>query len=449
MPWRGTRVNGGRAGTRAFAAPSRFAALLAAPLAALLTAPLAAPLAAQHAHPAAHGDSAATRAPFHGGAMAIALGSIASPGAHGRRIREGYLTQPMLFGGVQLAGGAVQALATLNLEGATLRRGEINPGGYGEGYIDRRHPHTFAHELMLGAQTERGRVAASLWGGKGVVPFGSDDPMVRPFVKYPVNHHLAQVMERVLVVGSLRVRGAALEVARFNGDEPEGPADWPNGGRALDSWSSRLTVWAPRGLELSASAARVQSPEFATGQGLDQRKDAASLRWIARVGSTPVVRYAFAEWARTREGNARRPDIFTFQSILAEGAMAVRGATLALRLEQTERPEEDRLSDPYRTVRPLQDFNILGRTRWSVVTVNVAAGPRAWGRLHLVPFAEAGWLRPRALAHPTPLDPVAYFQSPQLWLWSAGIRLHTGTMRERFGRYGAANAPMTTNQGRP
>ncbi|MCC6927659.1 MAG: hypothetical protein IT359_01600 [Gemmatimonadaceae bacterium] len=370
--------------------------------------------------------------------MAIGLGTVAAPGAHGQRITEGYLTQPMLFGSMQLAGGAVQALATLNLEGVTLRRGEINPGGYGEGYIDRRHPHTYAHELMLGAQGRRGPVAASLWGGKGVVPFGSDDPMVRPFVKYPVNHHLAQVMERVLVVGSLRLPHAAIEFARFNGDEPEGVSDWPNGGRAMDSWSSRLTAWGPRGLELSASAARVQSPEFATGQGLDQRKEAASLRWSAPGGSTRAVRYAFAEWARTREGNARRPDIFTFQSLLAEGAVAVRGATLALRLERTERPEEDRLSDPYRTVRPLLDFNILGRTRWSIVTVNVAAPPRAWGPLQLVPFAEAGWLRPRALSHPTPLDPVAFFESKQLWLWSAGVRLHTGSMRPRFGRYGAA-----------
>lgn len=406
---------------------------------------LGAPLAAQHAHPAARADSATTRSHVRGGAMAIALGSLAAPGAHGQRIAEGYLTQPMLFGSMQLAGGAVQGRATLNLEGATLRRGEINPGGYGEGYIDRRHPHTYAHEIMLGAQAQRGPVAASLWGGKGVVPFGSDDPMVRPFVKYPVNHHLAQVMERVLMVGAVRVGHTTLEVARFNGDEPEGPADWPNGGRALDSWATRLTAWGPNGLEFSGSAARVQSPEFATGQGLDQRKEAASLRWMAPAGSSRALRYALAEWARTREGNARRPDIFTFQSLLAEGAFAVRGATLALRVERTERPEEDRLSDPYRTVRPLLDFNILGRTRWSIVTANVAAPARSWGRLQLIPFVEGAWLRPRALSHPTPLDPVSFFQSSQLWLWSAGVRLHTGSMPPRFGRYGVATSKTSAH----
>ncbi|HEX4935386.1 MAG TPA: hypothetical protein VFV33_19530 [Gemmatimonadaceae bacterium] len=395
-------------------------------------------VAAQHPHAPPRPDSVTPRSPFRVGAMGIALGSMAAPGVRGERVTEGYLTQPMLFGGVQLAGGAVQALATVNLEGATLRRGEINPGSYGEGYSDRRHPHTYAHELMLGVQGGTGATAVSLWGGKGVVPFGSDDPMVRPFVKYPVNHHLAQVMERVLVVGSVRLHRTAVEFARFNGDEPEGPADWPNAGRAMDSWSTRLTTWGWGGFELSASAARVQSPEFATGQGLDQRKEAASLRWAAQPGSAGARRYALVEWARTREGNRRQDDIFTFQTVLAEGGAVVRGATIAVRLERTERPEEDRLSDPYRTVRPLLDFNILGRTRWGIVTANVAAPASTWGRLQWSPFVEAAWLRPRALSRPTPLDPVAFFDASQLWLWSAGIRLHAGTMRPRFGRYGVA-----------
>jgi hypothetical protein len=171
----------------------------------------------------------------------------------------------MIFGNVQLAGGRLLAVATINLEGATLRRGEINPGGYGEGYIDRRHPHTYLHEAMLGALTSRVRVGASLLVGTGVVPFGSDDPMVRPFVKYPVNHHIAQVMERVLVVGTLRLAPVALEVARFNGDEPEGPSDWPNAGRAMDSWAARLTALT-LGVELRERRARA-SPEFATGEG--------------------------------------------------------------------------------------------------------------------------------------------------------------------------------------
>ena len=55
------------------------------------------------------------------------------------------------MGDVRYAGarGDLQLLTTLNFEGYTLRRGELNAGMYGEGYVDRRHPHTFVHEAML------------------------------------------------------------------------------------------------------------------------------------------------------------------------------------------------------------------------------------------------------------------------------------------------------------
>jgi hypothetical protein len=91
---------------------------------------------------------------------------------------------------------------------------------------------------------------------------------------------------------------------------------------------------------------------------------------------------------RTREGNARKADIFRF-AVLAEGWWR-RGVELSARVERTERPEEDRLDDLYRSVRPLLDQH-LGRTRWHIVTVNV--GPGAMGRLQLTPFAEGARLR--------------------------------------------------------
>lgn len=366
--------------------------------------------------------------------MAVALATRAQPAALGRTITEGYLSQPMLFGNVQLAGGRLSALATINFEGATLARGEINPGGYGEGYIDRRHPHTYLHEAMLGVAGGWNGVRVSLFGGKGFVPFGTDDPMVRPFVKYPVNHHHAQLMERVTLVGALQASRLALEVARFNGDEPEGPSDWPNAGRALDSWAARLTVLAPAGIELSASAAHVQSPEFATGEGLDQRKASTSLRMVRPSG---VWRYALAEWARTSEGGGHGAT-FDFTSILAEAALQLRGVQLAARIERTERPEEDRLDDPYRSVRPLLDFNILGRTRWDIATAQVSLPGLRAGGMRFAPFVEGAWLRPRALARPTPMDPLVFYDASRLWMLSGGVRLHAGTMRTRFGRYGAA-----------
>lgn len=392
------------------------------------------PVGAQHAHESSMGADSARR--WHAGAMAIGIATRATPAALGRTVTEGALTQPMLMGDVQLAGGALQALVTLNFEGLTLRRGEINPGIYGEGYVDRRHPHTYVHEAMIGGTTDLGLLRLSLFGGKGFVPFGTDDPMVRPFVKYPVNHHLAQVMERVMLVGAVRAGPVAAELVRFNGDEPQGPTDWPNPGRALDSWALRLTARAPFSLEPSVSRAAVRSPEFATGQGLDHEKVSASLRLRRDAG---VLRYALVEWGRTRELEPDGRIAFTFATVLAEASVGLRGATVSARVERSERPEEDRLDDPYRSVRPLLDFNVLGRTRWDIATIAVAAPSvgRRW--LSASAFVEGAWLRPRALARPSPFDPHVFYDARQLWTWSAGVRVHAGAMRPRFGRYGAAN----------
>ena len=38
---------------------------------------------------------------------------------------------------------------SLNLEGATMSNGELNTGALGEGFVDRRHPHTYLHEGVL------------------------------------------------------------------------------------------------------------------------------------------------------------------------------------------------------------------------------------------------------------------------------------------------------------
>ncbi len=372
--------------------------------------------------------------------MAIGVVTRAAPAALGRTITEGALTQPMLLTRMQLAGGKFEALATANLEGATLERGEINPGIYGEGYIDRRHPHTYLHEAMLGGTARVGAIRLSLFGGKGVIPFGSDDPMMRPFVKYPVNHHLAQVMERFQLVGAVSARPGTIEFARFNGDEPEGPSDWPDAGRAFDSWSVRATAHAPLGIEPSVSRARVESPEFATGQGLDQEKSSASARYVRDRG---LVRYAMAEWGRTRERERDGRAAFTYSTLLAETSVAVRALRFAARVERSERPEEDRLDDPYRSVRPLLDFNVLGRTRWDIVTVAIS-GPSAGRRwFALAPFVEGAWLRPRALEQPSAFDPHTFYDARQLWTWSAGVRVRGGTMPERFGRYGAASVART------
>ena len=104
-------------------------------------------------------------------------------------------------------------------------RGELSTGGYGEGYVDRRHPHSYVHELLAGVEDAvRRAICRSVIVGRGFAPFGSDDPMVRPFEKYPVNHHLAQVLERVLAVGAVRAGPSIGEFGVVQRRRAVGPA---------------------------------------------------------------------------------------------------------------------------------------------------------------------------------------------------------------------------------
>jgi len=283
-------------------------------------------------------------------------------------------------------GDLLSLKATINLEGATLKRGELNAGIAGEGYIDRRHPHTYLHELILTSAKRFGEddiSGFSLGLGKGFAPFGTDDPMARPFEKYPINHHLAQILERAVAIGALRAGRLIFEAGTFNGDEPTGPGDTPNRNRYWDSWSGRITFvpW-PQG-ELQTSYARVKSPENPDGGGADQRKNSASIR----LEDAQHSGYALFEWARTADyvGSTRS---FTFTSLLAETSARYDRLSGALRLERTERPDEPRLMDVFRTPIPATDLSIAGRSRWAIATARVAADLNA-GALSVEPFVEA------------------------------------------------------------
>jgi len=150
------------------------------------------------------------------GAQAIPLVTPADPTATRAVLTEGYLTQPMFM--AHAGWRRLHGVLTLNFEGLTQTRGELSTGGYGEGYVDRRHPHAYVHELLAGVEDSVRGTHLSLYAGRGFAPFGSDDPMVRPFEKYPVNHHLAQILERVLVVGAARAGPVIGELGVFNGD---------------------------------------------------------------------------------------------------------------------------------------------------------------------------------------------------------------------------------------
>ena len=265
--------------------------------------------------------------------------------------------------------------------------------------------------------------------------------MARPFVSYPVDHHLAQIIERLMVVAAVRTGPLALEAATFGGDEPVDPSTLPLTRRMGDSWSLRATLngRAPIILgnaELTASYANVKSPEYREGQGLDQRKAHVGLRFEDAGG--PFTRYALLELARTTDVDRGR-DLYTFDAALAEGALCRGDAGVALRWERSDRPEEERLVDLFRAARPATDVSILGVTRWTTLTGAVSLPAlRAYG-IHAAPFIEVA----RITADRTTaavFDPVRFYGATGMWRLSAGFRIAGGRdAHGRMGHYGVAS----------
>jgi hypothetical protein len=368
-------------------------------------------------------------------AQGVPLITHADPTAGAATVTEAALTQTVLMGHASWWRDRAMLDGTLDAEGLTMRRGELSTGAFGEGFADRRHPHTYLHELVLTGVAHAGPVALSASGGRGFAPFGTDDPMVRPFAKYPVNHHLSQILERGLLLGAVRVGPAMLEAGTFGGDEPVNPGSLPRAERFGDSWSVRGTILPTTWAEVQGSYARVASPENPDGFGLDQRKRSVSARAISSDGT----RYALAEWARTVEhDHSSGLDAFAYESALLESALRIGGVGLAVRLEQTERPEEERLADSFRTPRPPSDLSILGITRWRIGTLHVDAPAVTRRTVAAVPFIELSRLVATPRGTQSLFDPQRFYGTTRLYMLSAGLRLRIGAPHARMGRYGVA-----------
>lgn len=382
------------------------------------------------------------------GAQGILAASAIRPGIFGARKPEIALTQPAFV--AHVSAGPLFVASELNFEGITLRRGELNPGIFGEGYIDRRHPHTMIHELVIGWGTRLGPLSASLAGGKGFAPFGTDDPMSRPLVKYPANHHLAQILERVVGIAAVRMGDVGVELATFNGDEPITPWSQPVWSRFGDSWAARGT-WSPQpGLEIQASRAFVESPESPFGALLDQRKRSVSVRLEpstsgnqhAEHGIGTVSRqlarvsYVFLEWGDTYELD-RGVEAFRLTTLLGESAIDIGRLRVALRIERTTRPEDERTLDRFRTPRPKSDLLNLGRTRWDISSVHIARRSDARRPFALDPFIETAYVQPRSLGQGA-FDPFVWYGTRSMVSVAVGVRMYAGARHARMGRYGAA-----------
>ena len=378
------------------------------------------------------------------GAHGVFLYTYADPVPADRSLGEIRLVQPAIMVHAGAFANRLRFLGTLDLEGLTIPNGELMPGAWGEGFMDRRHPHTYVHELMLTGEHVLGggpnRVRVSLSLGKGFAPFGTDDPMSRPITRYPVNHHLAQILERAVVIGGVSAGPVILEGGLFNGDEPERPGDWPKVSRLGDSWSGRLTVLPIRNLELQGSHARVHSPEHRQGSGTDQQKWSVAARWDGEINGASL--YGLAEWVRTSEADG----FLILHGLLAEGAWSPGRSRLHYRFERTERPEEERGLDPFRSIRPHFENSIHGVTRWTINTLGygfLLSVPSV--RLSGRPFVEISHGRMSKVGGGI-FDIRTFYGKTSFWSLGAGIRLNIGSAMHRMGRYGVAQQQVHSGQ---
>ena len=362
----------------------------------------------------------------------------ADPVPGGSSLTELRFTAPVVMATADLLGGRLRLHATLDGEGWTMPNGVLATGDFGEGWEDRRHPHTWAHELIVSAMDLPILPAGIHWSltaGKGFAPYGTDDPMMRPALTFPVNHHWSQILERALAILGVRRGAVTLEGSIFNGDEPERWDQWPNWSRFGDSWSARALVAPSAALELQASVAHVKSPENRAGAGPDQDKASVSARIERPLGAGEI--YGLAEWAY----NSEAAGFFKFYSALAETQWSRGAQRIYLRLERTDRPEDERVfGNPFRTVRPLLESSIIGITRWLVATGGYGHGlTPARLPVHVEGIAEVEYAHVSKVTGL--LDPASFYGRNDLWMLSAALRITAGApMHRMMGRYGVAAA---------
>lgn len=367
-----------------------------------------------------------------------------------------YLAQPVAMMNLESRGRRVVLRLTPNFEGLTQEDGELNFGGWGEGFIDARHPHTVLHEAMVSVNWwDTGWGSFSLSGGKGFAPYGTDDPMSRPSAKYPTNHHLSQILERFTLNGMWVGGGWSLEAGVFGGGEPDGPWDFSNIESFADSWSVRgirrfgstsmgQSVW-----ELSASFAQVAHHDEA-GHGADHHaehdevhSDAGSedptdlfntyLRFQSPVAGRDL--YALAEYSRSTS-----PEDGSYWSFLAEAAWRWGRHTPYVRFERATRPEYLREGESGRAFfRYDHDAEPIGATAWSILSVGYGFEVLEGG-VSIRPFVEAQLFA--AAGERGGLSAREILGDDRFAAVTVGARVFLGGDPMRMGMYGVRD-PMT------
>lgn len=353
------------------------------------------------------------------------------------RMWEPYLTQPVVMADLLSPGSRFVLRVTFDFEGLTQRNGEITYGAWGEGFVDSRHPHTLLHELMISANVWSAPGGAlSLSAGKGFVPYGTDDPMSRPAVKYPTNHHLSQILERwTLNAQYLTDFGTSIEAGIFGGAEPTGPYDMSNIDSFGDSWAVRAAQRFGTGFgsaapwEISASFARVRGDEHSAVRSTDLSNLALRYQESHDFGDV----YALVEASRSRpEGNDG------FHSFLGELRLGLGDGGRHqpyYRVESATRPEYERddVAGNSGFFRYDHDAAPIGATHWLINTIGY--GYEASGLpVSVRPYIE---LQHNSVRRERgPVGPYSLYGAQGFWGVSAGVRFFFGGGPMRMGSYG-------------
>lgn len=382
-----------------------------------------------------------------GMAQAFPIVTFGAPGEEDSALNETefYLTQPAIMANVESPGSRLSLRTTLNFEGLTLEDGELTFGGWGEGFIDKRHPHTLLHELMLSVNVwDLLGGEASVSAGKGFAPYGTDDPMARPGLKYPTNHHLSQLLERWTLNGAFLRAGWSVEAGLFGGTEPEGPYDLSNIESFGNSWSARVAKrWGPGH---GPTAAWEASASYATVVEEHDAEEETTRLWnlALRHGLT----YDFGEVYGLVEFSRSEPEHDDgYFSVLAETQVTMGRHQPYLRLEYATRPEYPRDGAPGGDAffRYDHDAEAIGATRWVIANLgyNLLA---TRGQLSIRPFANAQLHRVTRERGPAVLDPEALFGVGTFWSVSLGARVFFGGDAMRMGSYGVLDSMTSMNR---
>ena len=348
-----------------------------------------------------------------------------------------YLTQPALMLNVESPQSRVSFRTTLNFEGLTQRDGELTFGAWGEGFLDARHPHTLLHEAMLSVNVwARDGGGFSLSAGKGFAPYGTDDPMSRPVLKYPTNHHLSQILERFTLNAAYSSPRWSVEAGVFGGNEPTGPYDFSNAESFANSFSTRIARRFGHGAmgiwewELSGSY----------GYVVEEHDDDESATHLFNAALRHEHEHAFGRLYSMAEVSVSDPEHGDgFFSVLGEASLFRGPHNPYGRVEYAKRPEYERDGPPGTDgfFRYDHDAPSIGSTRWVIATAGYGFTATTLP-LSARPFVEVSWHR--AGEDDGGIDPYALYGRSSFFAVSLGARVFFGGEPMRMGSYGVLDS---------